>query len=750
MIINRKIKRTIMERKSQYMGSLVLIILSCLLFTMFNLLSLNMSVLTSSFEDRYNQEDASFMIDKVINADDISHLQTKYDVTMEETKTFDYEISSGKTLRIFSKNVEINIPAIIEGDMPQQEEILIDPAYASANNINVGEYIKIKNIDFKISGFMSLPNYIYPLRMESDIMNDANNFGIGVINKIDMEKLDKGYIFYSIKFQDNGIDLKSEISSFKESLKDEGYFILDWMNISDNPRVTFVTAKLDGIDQVSTSIPVAIILLTCILTGIVMWRMLKMESVIIGSLYAMGYRKKDIRNHYIRYPLIISLIGGVLGTILGALTLKPMLSFMVSYFNIPVVNVDYSLTIMLISILLPIVFLVCSSYVVINKILKDSPLNLMRGVENKSKVGIIERKVKINKLKFKTKFKIREQLRSIPRSVFLLLGVIMATMLLIMGFAAKSSIDHLMKDAFEEAFKYNYHYVFNSIQQGEPPQGGEAFSEIPFTINNEKEVNFTVYGVESNSKYITFTDSLGNRLSSNQVMVTRPLADKLNLKPDDTIKIINRLDSKEYSITIDSIADTYVGEYLYMPIEQLNTMLGLPEESYMGVWSTDELNIPENKLMTVVTVDDMRNAFNSMTQPLQTAIGAISFMAFIMGLVVIYVVTSLIIEENKGNISLMKVMGYRKKEVYSLILNSSSFIVVLGYILGVPFLLLSLDALFKSVTKDMSITIPVTINYIYILAGFVIIYLTYEISKFLSRKKINKISMSESLKSTME
>jgi putative ABC transport system permease protein len=92
----------------------------------------------------------------------------------------------------------------------------------------------------------------------------------------------------------------------------------------------------------------------------------------------------------------------------------------------------------------------------------------------------------------------------------------------------------------------------------------------------------------------------------------------------------------------------------------------------------------------------------------------------------------------------------RKKEIYSLILNSSSFIVVVGYTLGVPLLLASMRALFKSITKDMSLSFPVTINYIYVLVGFVIIYLTYELSKLLSRRKINRISMAEALKSRME
>ena len=125
-------------------------------------------------------------------------------------------------------------------------------------------------------------------------------------------------------------------------------------------------------------------------------------------------------------------------------------------------------------------------------------------------------------------------------------------------------------------------------------------------------------------------------------------------------------------------------------------------------------------------------------------------MSFLIGLIVIYVVTSMIIDENKENISLMKVLGYRKKEVYSLILNSSATLVILGYILGVPILLALLGNMFKSLTVEMSISLPITISYSYLIIGFVIIYATYEVSKALSKKKVNRISMTEVLKSRLE
>ncbi len=747
MVINKKIKRTILESKSQYFGSLALIIISCLLFAMFNLLSINLANITSSFEKNYVQEDANLTANKKLN--NIPEVESKFNMLVEEGSTIDYPVSNNKVLRVFSENTKINRPAIIEGKALGAHDILLDPAYAKANKLNVGDSLTIFDKTFKISGFMSLPNYIYPLKTEGDILTDPNSFGIAVIKKADFEALNKGNSFYAIKFNDDKSNLESRMSQFKAYLNGENITVLNWMSASTNPRITFVTVKLNGINQVSTSLPVAILLLTCILAGIVMARMLKREAVIIGTLYALGYRKRQIQNHYLRYPLIISFIGGVIGTLLGILALKPMINLMVAYFNMPVDFVNLSIKYIVISILLPVIFLSSAGYLVVRKALKDSPIKLMRGDTKSKKVNFLEKGLKLDRFEFSTKFKIREQLRNIPRSTFLLLGVVLATMLLLLGFASKSSLDSLMQKGFEEAFKYNYSYVFNSIQKGSPAKG-EAFSELPFSHESDDKMSIAVYGVSPNSQYVTFKDQSGSRISTDKIIITRPLAEKLKAKPQDTIKVISKVDSKEYSITIDSIAESYVGNYIYLPLSKFNSMFNYPSGSYMGIWSGEKLDIPENKLLTTVTKDEIKKAFNTMTAPIQTTVGTMAIMSFIIGLIVIYVVTSMIIEENKENISLLKVLGYRKKEVYSMILNSSSFLVVLGYILGVPLLLMSLRAMFQSLTKEMSISLPTTISYSYLLIGFVIICFTYEISKALSKKKINRISMTEVLKSRLE
>lgn len=747
MIINRKVKRTILENKSQYIGSMVLIVISCLMFTLMNLLADNMNNMTTAFEKNCFQEDASFVT--ATGLENIPGLEKKFHARIEEASSFDYSLAEGRKLRIFSENTRVNLPAVVEGTSLKGKDILLEPAFAKANKYGIGSTIQIYDRTFRVSGYMSLPNYIYPIESDNDLMVNPQGFGTAVLSKEDFAGFQRGSRFYSIRFDAASGSKDTVAEQFRNELKRENILLSKWTDAAENQRITIVTAKIEGIGKVSTTMPVAILLLTCVLTGVVMRRLIRREAVVIGTLYAQGYRKWEIVRHYLRFPLAVALTGGIAGTVLGALLLKPMLNVMVSFFNIPMTEMLFKPGYLLASLLLPLAFLTVSSLIVLDRELSHKPVELMRGARENGRVNFLERVLKLERFPFPVKFKLREQLRSMSRLLFLLLGVILATMLLLFGFTAKSSMDFLMKDSLKDTYRFQHEYVFNTLQTGKAPEGAEAFSASVFTPKGSKE-RFEICGIEPGSSYLSLKDGKGNELPKDRVIITRPLADKLKVVPGDSVTAVNRLDSRTYTVTVDLVAETFIGEYVFMPLSRFNQLLELPKGSYMGLWSINALDIPESDLFSSRTIEDSVKAFLATMEPLQAVIGIISFLSFLIGLIAIYVVTSLIIEENRNSISLMKVFGYRKREVNSLILNSSSYIIVLGYVLGIPLVMALLNVLFLSLTDSINLTIPVAVNYGYVLVGFVVVFLTYEIANSLSRRKINRITLSEALKAGTE
>ena len=98
----------------------------------------------------------------------------------------------------------------------------------------------------------------------------------------------------------------------------------------------------------------------------------------------------------------------------------------------------------------------------------------MKGDEQKAKVNTLERALRLDRFKFNTKFQIREQVRSIPRLLFLVLGVSAASMILLYGFTFNYSMDVVMDKGALARYRYPLEYNFKEVrnaQDGVFPKG---------------------------------------------------------------------------------------------------------------------------------------------------------------------------------------------------------------------------------------------------------------------------------------
>jgi putative ABC transport system permease protein len=106
-----------------------------------------------------------------------------------------------------------------------------------------------------------------------------------------------------------------------------------------------------------------------------------------------------------------------------------------------------------------------------------------------------------------------------------------------------------------------------------------------------------------------------------------------------------------------------------MPLDEFNRMTGQAPGSYRTVLSSREIDFDEKLLSGVMDARD-HEAFKArnITTMIITATTTISVL---VAVIIIFLVTSLMLDESRNDISLLKVFGYRRKELAKLILNSS-------------------------------------------------------------------------------
>lgn len=742
MALNKKIPRTILEHKSQYFGAAILVALSCMLFAVFNIMGENVLNNLAAFKSDDVQEDASMILSSDLA--DLPSLESKYNMLIEKRGSADCAYGTDTTLRILSATKKVDRYAVIKGSgLSGDTDILVDPAFAEAHNIAVGSSIHIFGQDFTVKGTASTPDYIYPLKNEDDMMKNPDAFGVAIISEKAFENLNQGYWFYSVKFNgSNGDDFKNSLSA--------GGSLVKWVSKEDNMRISFINGDVKGIKPMGTVLPLAVLILTCVMVSVVLWRLLRQEFTQIGVFCAIGYRKGEIIRHYLAYPLLISAAGGIIGTALGALCVRPFVEYVSTFYNLPVLKLDYIPFYLAAGVLLPFLFLVPTGLAVIVKALRMSPLQLIRGGVEKSKINFLERSLRLERFRFGTKFKIREIIRNIPRTVLLFLGVVCASSLLLLGFSTKDSMNSLMGTSFENTYRYQYIYSFNALQTDQP-ESGEKVSLSSFTAQSGgKQISTVIYGIQPDAGLIHLTDAKGNQLNYNQVIITRALADRFSLQPGDSIAVQDKVSGKKATLQVDSIADYYMGDFIYMPIDRFNSMFGYPQGSYLQLYSDKKLDIPSTELVSTTDRQYMISSYNTIIQPLRVMAGGIGVTSFLIGLIILYVVTSLLIEENRETVSLLKVLGYDRKSLYSLLLNPYTGFVLLGYLVSVPLVLYSLGLFFYTMTAEMNMSIPARLNPVDMLLGLIIILATYELTKLLNRRKITGISMSDTLKNKWE
>jgi putative ABC transport system permease protein len=748
MALHQRVGRILKESKGRYIGIVILILLGSFYFTVATGVSGNLEKMVVGFAKQYQQEDLTFSTDRPI--EDLAALERQSGARIEAYRQYDVQLPGGE-LRLLSPGAQINIPAVISGrGLENPGDLLLDPKFAQARGLKTGDSIQLDGKTFHVVGSGAVPNYVYIIKNLYDVL-PTSGFGIGVVSGADMDAFPAATPVYAATFQDRQ-NLNAQAARLHGLLSEQGVVLSEWMDAKSNKRISMPWGNISSMKSMSFPVSTAFFLLSCLIVGVMVMCMVKADGVVIGTLYAQGYRRGELTRHYLAIPVLLAAAGGLAGVALALPVVKPVVESMLAFYILPDQGISFSPVNLALAVLMPVTLIGLSSFLVMRQILHKAPGELMKGDEQKAKVNFIERALRLDRFKFTTKFQIREQVRSLPRLLFLVLGVSAASMILLYGLTYNYSMDVVMEKGALARYVYPLEYNFKETQNlkdGGIPAGAEPYNALRVYPAGREAVEFYLVGMQPDSVGFKLNDRQGNPLPRNQVNITAPLASRLKLKEGGTIHFVSKLDGKPYNLAIAGIVEAYGEQVIYMPLDAFNRMTGQPAGSYRTVLSSHEINFDPSQLAGVMDARN-RDAYKDLNQPTTLIVVSVTALAVLIATIIIFLVTSLMIDESRSTISLLKILGYRKKEVWKLILNSSLPAVFIGFWLGLPFMLAFGNNLNGFIAETMNMLIPMIVNPVYVLISFVVIFAVYEITKRLGGRKLAKISMSEALKAGTE
>lgn len=787
-MLKKKMFRDIKQNLSQFITIFLMVLIGVMVYVGIEAYMDGMTSAADNFYKNNNIQDLNVMgnlsdkdLDKIKSLDNVKDAEKKLVVN-----AIDKDNKDKTYLLSFIDSNNISKFHIMDGEKfdVNKKGAWVDNFYAEKNNLKVGDTIKIKydtfSLEEKILGLINVPDHIYDVKDESELVPNRENFGFVYLSvneipesyikdlvmkemKITDEKIFdkyvkdfnyKEYIPYNYIMVD--VNKKKNVTSVKEDIEDNVSNAKAIVKIEDTLSYQRYQGEIDeGASYVGifSGLFLFIAMLSVITT---MTRVVKKQKLQIGTMKALGIKNSKIVMHYVGYGFFVSLAAAIVGIILGKYFIGTFfLNMEMDYFEVPngvpvVKPLSYLVALLVVMVVSFITYLTC------RKELFKKPAEALRNEVPNVKVSSLNLSTKgiFKKLNFSSKWNYRDILRNKFRTVTAVVGIVGCCMLIVCAFGMLNSMNHFIKLQFEDLYNFNYKLSLKeNIKDDElkvlTDKYGDNTSEtltIETKIGKEREAN-TIF-VTNAGNLVRFQNENGEFIKVNKnngVYVTRKLAKENNLKVGDTIKWHIYGVNKYYESKIVGLTKDPQVQNLTMTKEYLES-LDIDYKPDSLYTNTDLKGVKDIKNVSLVQdINELKNGLESMLSMMKSMIMLIIVFAIGLGAIIIYNMGILSYSEKQYQFATLKVLGFSDKKIKKIFVQQNNWITVLSIIIGLPTGYYMTSWIFKSVIAD-NYDFGAYINLsTYLIAIIGTILVSTIISRILS-KKVNKIDMVSSLK----
>lgn len=574
-------------------------------------------------------------------------------------------------------------------------------------------------------------------------------------------------------------DAKKKIDDGKkdiEDLEENEWIVLD---PSEHYATETYHSTIEQMKAIAAIFPIFFLMVAALVCLTTITRMIQEQRGQMGVLRALGYSKKQCAGIYLRYAAYATLIGEVVGVVIGLLTFPKVIyeTWKLMYI-LPPMQMVIPWRLIGITCLLFIAVMLFTTHRVVSMDLKDATAQLMRPKAPKMGKKILLEKMPViwNKVSFQWKVTLRNLFRYKKRFYMTILGVAGCTALLVTGFGIKDSVSTMTKLQFDEI--YNYDGMVHLKKDLSKEEKQEAIA----SVSNNAAVDDTTLaayytaivkndaGKEETARvevYATKDDLYKNytlrkrndhsRIYANDtgVIISEHLSENLNLHKGDHFAVESN-DGTFKDVVISDICEMYVDHYVFMDEAMyqdvfkedlaMNTLLIKTKEDVHDMKDFERFCTNMNSVEGVSFHDTLLNNFETMVDGLDIVILTLIISSMSLAFVVLSNLMNVNISERFREIATLKVLGFYPHEVESYIYKENNILVLLGGLLGLP------------IGKILHYYIMHQVELDHIIYGRKILFASYGISLGLTilfgvivdlwmRKKLRDIKMVESLKS---
>lgn len=742
----KRLPREFSKHAGKYIGIFVILVCTILIGSSF-LATMDGVVYTIEKNDQECRiEDGQFESTSPIPENLNTYFDEK-DITIAEnfyTTVNDYEGSA--RILIFNERKTLNLPSVFEGELPVADnEIAVDRLFAKNRNIHIGDTLTLNGQDFVVTATISLPDYSSLFKSNQDLVMNTSDFGVSVVTEEGFSRFSKDTLTYRYSYQfktDSLSDSKERelIEDMQKQMLSEGVTLQSFLTAKSNPSINYLREDMGKDGPMIKAFIYILIVIIAFVFAVLTSNTIEAEAAIIGTLRASGYFKREILIHYLSPTVIVAVISSVIGNAFGyTVMLKPFEDIYYTSYCIPPINRQFSLEAFITTTIIPVVLMVAVNALILYSKLSLSPLKFLRKDLHKRKQ---KRAVRLPNFSFMNRFRLRVILQNKVSYLILFFGIFLASFLLMFGIGLEPLITHYV-DEIDDTLPYEYQYILKAPVELEDGEKMELYTLKTWYELGESNIDISFMGISENSEFFQELELPEN---DDEIIVTTPLAKKLNLSIGDTLVFEDEYYEKEYTLTVCGTYEYNSSLGVFISQENLNRLLEQDIDTFNCYISNEKLDVDEMYLAKYITRADMIGAAEQMMKSFNVVIQFINIFSVVIYMVLMYILTKTIIEKNTVSISFMKVFGYSSREINRLYLNATTITVMLSLFLCIPLEALCFKYILVYISSLMEgyleFYLPMWVYISIIGIGIIAYFLINGLHVY----KVRKIPMSEALK----
>ena len=577
------------------------------------------------------------------------------------------------------------------------------------------------------------------------------------------------------KFSDAEADLAEAEQELQDAwneiqdIADAEVYVLDR---NSNVGYCSLDSNSDIVAGVARVFPAFFLLVAALVCITTMTRMVEEERTQIGTLKALGYGKSAIVSKYLLYSGSSAILGCAAGVALGSALFPIVLwqAYKIILVVTPNILLRFDWKMALSVTALYTLAMLAVSWYCCHRALQEVPAELIRPkAPGAGKKLLIERIPLWERVSFLNKVAIRNIFRYRQRLVMMLLGIGGCTALLMTGFGIRDSIAKIVDVQFRDVTQYDLAVNFRSGQtERQQEQFRKAmeedaeeilfFHQVSGTIETDSQSR-DIYIMAAGEQIKDFVDFHWGKEpvalpGENEVLLSSGMAEILDIQIGDTV-VLRDPDLQELSVRVSGIYENHIYNYALVTPETIRQQWGTEPEMQSAYVTVREGRNPDNAGATASGLDGVSNVLvsqqiaesvNGMMSALDLVVVVVVLCAGVLGVIVLYNLTNININERIREIATIKVLGFNARETGMYVFKENLVLSAFGVLVGIPMGKLLLEFVMSQIKIDM-IWIKPLLTMPSLLASVALTICSALVVDCLFYSSLDRINMAEALKS---